>query len=460
MQRMRLHDYQKVAVEFLLRRMTIERKNGGLWLDMGLGKTAITLHVIQQMRWMEGVGRTLIVAPKRVVTTDTWGREAAEWGIDLKVVALDERQRRKKRLDPADIYTISCDSLKWLEKQNLNFDMLVVDESTKFKNWTARRTTSIRRLAKMIPWRVTLTGTPVPNSLGDIFSQQFILDMGETLGSTIGRFRDAYMRPCGFEMRDWEMIPQLIETLQNNIAPWYLSQSALDHLDMPDLIRNEIKVEMPESAVKVYRGVLKELISELESGATLATMSSSGRYNLLRQITSGCAYDDDGQPQAVHDAKLDAISDLLESLRGKPLIVAYCYRHEMTRLRERFPNIRAINGDTSDAESQRVIDDWIAGKVRLLAVQCQAMSHGVNGLQKAGNDICWMTLTDQPEIKLQLEARLWRQGVQGQVRIHYLLVDKSIDQVVYRTQERKESTQKDVLNAIRDYALATSTGDC
>lgn len=465
---MRLHKYQKEARNFLLRRLS-SSSGAGLWLEPGLGKTVTTLDTILAMKELGEIDRTIIVAPARVIAT-SWPKEIKKWNLPLSWGWLQgtDAQRNETFAAKPDIYFVSCENLafrilsettkakrkssqlaEWLLKKDLGVDLLVVDEITKFKNWSSSRSKVLRRLIKQIDKRITLTGTPVPNSLGDIFSQQFILDSGETLTPYIGRFRERFMRPCGYENRGWEMRPEMVDTLTSMISPWYMTGTALEHLDMPELILNEIEVELPNKALQVYRDMQKEMFAEINQ-ERVVTLTGSGRYCLCRQIASGNAYDENKNPLSVHDAKLDALSDLFEELNGKPLIVAYWFDHEYERIVSRFPQSAVIRGGVSPQATARIISDWQAGKIKMIVGQASAISHGVDGLQKAGNDLCWYTLTDQPEVKFQLERRIFRQGVQGnQVRIHYLLAKSTLDRTILKSLNAKGATQADVMNAVK-----------
>lgn len=471
--KMQLHDYQIEARNFLLNRL-YTHSGAGLWLDCGLGKTAVTLHTIHTMLAFGEISNATIVAPARVIAT-SWPKEIKEWGLPLSWAWIrggDEERQAAYESRP-DIYFIGSENLalktlseetqakrqrsqlaEWLEKRKFRTDLLVVDESTKFKSWSASRSKMLRRLVRRIPLRITLTGTPVPNSLGDIFSQQFILDAGKTLSPHIGKFRDRFMQRCGYENRQWEMRPEMVETLKQIIAPWYLHQSAMDHLDLPDLVHNEIEVILPPKVLGTYKRFEKELFVEID-GRGIGAMGGSGKYGLCRQIASGNAYDENGDAVGVHNAKLDALEGLYEELNGKPLLVAYWFDHEYERILKRFPHAEVIRGGTSASKTVRIIENWQAGKTKIVVVQASAASHGVDGLQKGGNDLCWFTLTDQPETRHQLEKRIFRQGVKGnQVRIHYLLAKSTIDSAIKRALDRKDATERDVLGAIKEMRVA------
>jgi superfamily II DNA or RNA helicase len=468
---MQLHKYQQKARDFLLRSCH-RRSGGGLWLEPGLGKTITTLDTIATMREFGEVDKILIVAPARVIAT-SWPKEIKNWGLPLTWGWLQgSDQDRQDVVDSnPDIYFVGCENLayrtlseetlarrkssqmaEWLLKSGFKADLIVVDESTKFKSWSASRGKVLRKLVKRIPKRITLTGTPTPNGLGDIFAQHYLLDSGETLTPYIGRFRERFMRSCGFENRQWEMRPEMVDELQRLLAPWYVTGTALEHLDMPELVLNEIEVELPPKALKVYQDMQKTMFAEIgQYGVTAITGGS--KYGLCRQIASGNAYDEDKNAISVHDAKLDALEDLFEELNGKPLIVAYWFDHEYERIVKRFPKAAVIRGGTKSSETVRIIDQWQKRQIDMIVVQASAVSHGVDGLQKTGNDLCWYTLTDQPEVKFQLERRIFRQGVVGdQVRIHYLLAKSTLDRTVYKALNVKESSQKDVMEAIRKLA--------
>lgn len=466
---MQKHQYQIVARDFLLKRLTHD-SGGGLWFEPGLGKTITTLDTLLAMYELGQVQRTLVIAPARVIAT-SWPKEIKNWGLPLTWGWLkgDDEERADVVASKPDIYFVGCENLalrtlsdetkakrkssqmaEWLLKKGFKADLVVVDEVTKFKSWSAKRTKVLRKLLNNIPKRITLTGTPTPNSLGDIFAQQYVLDSGRTLSAYITHFRNRFMRSCGYEGREWEMRPEMVDTLLSLLAPFYMSGTALEHLDMPELVRNEIEVELPPKAVKIYKDMQKAMFAEIgEVGITAITGGS--KYGLCRQIASGNAYDEDKQAIAVHDAKLDALEDLFEELNGKPLLVAYWYTHEYERILARFPHAAVIRSGVGPSKTQQIVADWQAGKVKMLLVQAGTISHGVDGLQKAGNDLCWYTLTDQPETWMQLERRIFRQGVQGnQVRIHYLLAKSTIDRTIYKTLMTKGATQADVMAAIME----------
>ncbi len=464
---MQLHKYQVETRDFILNRF--EKKPGsGLWLDCGLGKTAISLSAVSLLKEYEKAKRTIVVAPARVIAT-SWPKEIRQWGFDLTWRWLSNETREADIQANPDILFISSENLsirtlsetakakrkrsqlaQWLLRGKIGADLLVIDESTKFKTWRSSRTSTLKKMLKWCPNRITLTGTPTPNTMLEVFSQQFLLDQGETLSPYIGKFRDQYAQKCGFEHRNWELRPEMKTALEERIAPWYLRQSALEHLDMPELVKNEIEVILPPKAARIYKSMQREMFAELEKNQIVA-ISGSSRYNYCRQIASGITYyNEDGDYEDLHDAKIDALRDLHEELHRKPLLVAYWYRHEGRKLAKKFPDAKIIKSGTSPAETVEIIAKWQRGEVPMLLAQSSAISHGVDGLQHGGNDLCWYTLPDNPDIRNQLEWRIYRQGVVGQVRIHYLLAKSTLDGTIYRTLNTKNATQASVLKAIQD----------
>lgn len=478
------HEYQFASRDFLLEQLYRDT-GAGLWQDPGMGKTIITLLAIELLK-LDGIERTLVLAPRRVVPG--WLEECEKWGLGLKVVLVrgNEKQRFAALAEPADVYVATRDSCTWFKeiyptwkpprpkkvsddtkhKANLaewhklnarprfkwQFDLCVIDEITSFKSWSAKRTKSLRSMLQLIPKAIGLTGTPFSNSLGDIFSQHFMLDRGKTLGSVIERFRDIYMTKGGHENREWIFIDSKRAELEKRIAPYYLRQSALDHLDLPARVENVIKIELPPAAKKLYDSMKNDMHAEIDDATSLTALSAGGKYNLCRQMASGSAYDELREVVSIHDAKIEALQDLLDELNGKPLLVAYCYTHEMHKIKKAFPKCSVVNGDTTDKEFAQIKADWKAGKIQMLVTQCQSMSHGVDGLQSVSQDVCWYTLTDQPETRTQLETRVWRQGNKAeQVRFHYLIAIGTVEVAIKRGLDQKDANQASVLQSIKDY---------
>jgi nucleoside-triphosphatase THEP1 len=471
MSKPKLHAYQQRAFEFLLDRLS-SQKGGGLFFEPGLGKTLTTLKVLEKLK-ADGVSaRILIVAPLRVIY-NVWPAEIEKWGFDFThAIVHGGRKKREALAKDVDIYLINPEGIPWLADEIFTgeFDTIVVDESTKFKTWGAKRTKALRQILRSVKKRIILTGTPAPNTLIDLHSQVFIVDDGETLGQTVSKFRLDYCQRGGFEGRQWEMRPERIKPLEDAVAPLCLYGSAVEELDMPDLIHNPITVEMPAKAAKTYKKVETEMFAELADGNELMATSAGSKYLLCRQIANGAAYEYsdplDGThakvPErkviSVHDAKVEALADLYDELNGKQLLVAYQFNHDLQAIQRKFPKIRSIKGGTTQREMAETLKLWKKGDVGMLAVQSQALSHGVDGFQEACNDVCWFGLTDQSEIHDQLNARVFRQGVTGQVRIHYLITAGTVDRAVLRRLRDKAAGQQRLLDTIQAYRKEVENG--
>lgn len=455
------HDYQLEAVRFQLVRLKFDEcKGAGLFLDPGLGKTRITLELIRQLRQWGDARRVLIVAPLRVIYS-VWPAEVKKWGYPYRtsIIHGPGSKKRNALAKQADVFLINPEGIAWLAKQyKLNFDLLVVDESTKFKNWSAVRTKALRSILPKFKQRVILTGTPSPNSYTDLHSQIFICDDGEALGKTLTVFRERYCcGGAGFEGRGFEVTARGRGEIERAISPIVLRMSCEDHLDMPARVEHEIEVELPPAIRDVYRDVEEKLFSLLDSGEELAASSAGAAYSLCRQIANGGAYQTDewtGERSEiyVHSAKVDAAVDLVEELGGKPVLIAYQFQHDAARLLKAFPGAPIIRGGGKPAETATTIDRWNEGRIPVLLVQPQALSHGAN-MQHGGRDLVWFGHTDQLEIFLQLNARLWRQGQTQQVRFHHLIARDTVDEAVLDRLRSKDKRQTALLEALKQYRL-------
>ena len=457
------HDYQQAAIDFAVERIGGGAEGAALWLDPGLGKTAITLRVIELLRQRGLAKRVLVVAPLRVIYS-VWPGEIRKWGFPFSTSILhgSANQRRKAWETPADIHLINPEGIPWLMEEfranvrRAGWDFTVLDESTKFKSWSAARTKALRVLLPKLGARLELTGTPAPNHYGDLFAQLYLLDRGEALGKTLTKFRDQFCYlERGGQFNRWAVRAGSETEIEARVAPLVLRMSALDHLDMPPLVTNPIWVDLPAGIQREYRRLEREMFAMFESMLTLMAATGGGKYALCRSVANGGAYFLDEMTQErragyVHGAKVEAVQDLLEDLGGKPLLCAYQYHHDRDRLLKAFPGAPVISGGTSPQESTRIIDAWNRREIPILLVQPQAMSHGAN-MQAGGNDICWFGLTDQPEIHTQFNARIWRQGVAGQVRIHYILARNTVDEAVYARLQDKDRSQAALLRAVEEY---------
>jgi SNF2 family DNA or RNA helicase len=437
------HNYQKYASDFI-----VEHPVCCLMLDMGLGKTVITLTALWDLVLDRfDVGRVLIVAPKRVAE-DTWPKELAKWehlsGLTASLVLGSKAEREAALRKPAFLYIINRENVSWLvENYQWDFDMVVIDELSSFKSNKAERFKAMKRVRPMVKRIVGLTGTPAPNSLLDLWPQMYLMDMGRRLGRFIGGYRDRYFVP---DKRNREIIYSYKpregaeESIYEQISDICISMKAVDYLDMPKRIDNCIEVKMSPAERELYDGFQRDMILRL-GDTVLDAVNAAALSGKLLQMANGAVYAEDGKVLHIHDRKLDALEDLVEAANGKPLLVAYWYKHDLQRIKARFKIARCI--DTS-----RDIDDWNAGKISLGLIHPASAGHGLN-LQDGGSTIIWFGLTWSLELYQQLNARLWRQGQKHTVVIHHIITKGTHDEDVMKALEQKDTRQSALIDAVR-----------
>jgi len=460
-------DYQDTAYDFCLRRLYVEGQLGaGLFLDPGLGKTLVTLALLEFLRAMGEIDSALIVAPLRVCRL-VWAQEIRKWDYDFTVNLLCNKvapvlSRRLGRKIPGPglreprsfIELVNPESLHHLVEHCDRWDMIAVDESTKFKTWTSRSPRNrMKMLRKMLPnfkKRLILTGTPAPNSLADLHSQIFILDNGAALGRNVTVFRSLYMRQGGWQGRQWMLKDNQEDKILQQIASMCLRLDAETCLDMPELVTNDIECELPAQCVAQYKKLQRDLLAQLDTG-TILIQNAASAYTKMRQFANGQMYDEDRVVHPIHKAKLEAWSDLVDELGGKPLLTFYQFQHDLDALRTKYPKAPVMNGQSKKTD-EKTIDDWNAGKIRVLLAQNQAISHGLN-MQGCGTDMVYYGLHDSLEVYEQSYRRIYRQGVKGhQVRIHRLLTRGTVDTTIRDRLESKDQTQQAFLNALKKHA--------
>ncbi len=456
----RLYAYQRQAFDFCMRRLYTEDELGaGLFLDPGLGKTLITLTLLQQLRDLGEIENALIIAPLRVCKL-VWPLEINKWGFDFSVNMLCERAKRGLRQFPANVELINPESLHHLTQSCSRWDMLVVDESTKFKNWTAKRTKALRKMLPNFEKRLILTGTPAPNSLADLHSQAFILDNGAALGRNVTVFRSLYCHQGGWQGKKWLLDDQSKQPIQDAVAPMCLRLDAESCLDMPELVVNDMYCELPPACKRQYRILKKELLAQLETGNILAQNAASA-YMKMRQFANGMMYDEDRNPHLVHREKMNMLLDLIDELSGKPLLLFYQFGHDMSSILESIKKVdkqmhkhcKTLNGQTKSKEAEQSLASWNKKEIPIFLVQVQAASHGLN-MQKGGNDIAYYGLSDSLEVYDQSFRRIYRNGVEGQhVRVHRLLTSGTVDDIILQRQEQKDETQQAFLRRLKAHAM-------
>lgn len=437
------HNYQQFATDFILNQSIC-----CLMLDMGLGKTVITLTALWQLVLDSfDVSRVLVIAPKRVAE-DTWPKELAKWehltGLTSSLVLGSAAERKAALQRKAFLYIINRENVAWLVKNHYwDFDMVVIDELSSFKSNKAERFKAMKKVRPMVTRIVGLTGTPAPNTLLDLWPQMYLMDMGQRLGRFIGGFRDRFFLP---DKRNREIIysykpregaEDAIYALISDIC---ISMKAADYLDMPERIDNRIEVSMSPKERKLYDDFQKDMVLSI-GDEELDAVNAAALSNKLLQMANGAVYGEDKKVIPIHDRKLDALEDLVEAANGKPLLVAYWYKHDLQRIKARFKNARCI-------DTAKDIDDWNAGKIPLALIHPASAGHGLN-LQDGGCTIVWFGLTWSLELYQQLNARLWRQGQKHTVVIHHIVTKGTHDEDVMRALENKDTRQSALIEAVR-----------
>lgn len=446
------HKYQQYAVNRI-----IQDDNIGLFLDCGLGKTVITLTAIRELRLQWKVGRVLVVAPKKVAEA-TWSNEAAQWDHlnDMKVLpVLGTSKKRIQTLNtPADLWVINRENVPWLVdyyRNNWPFDMVVLDESSSFKNPQSKRFKALRRVRPRIRRLVELTGTPSPNGLEDLWAQIYLLDGGARLGRTLTSFRDAFFTQDyaypGQTYRTYTPMPGADKRFKKAVADICVSMKAEDYLELPDYIEDVVPVELDTPARKAYKKLEREML--LQVADQVITAGTAAVLNgKLQQLCSGAVYDERGRPVKIHDCKLEAFLELVEQLHGKHALVFYWFRHERDRLMEalqaRFPNLRVrlYEGD-ADASA------WNAGGVDLLLAHPASCGYGLN-LQQGGHHMVWYSFPNWTlEIYQQACRRLHRQGQTHPVVSHLMVVQGGMDEAVLTALRSKGDAQAALMQALK-----------
>ena len=413
-----------------------------------LGKTVVTLTAINELIYDRlAVSRVLVIAPKKVAEA-TWQTEAAKWDhlhrLRISTALGTEPQRARAISAPADITVINRENVVWLvENWGMcwPFDMVVVDESSSFKSSAAKRFRALKRMLPRISRMVILTGTPAPNGIEDLWAQIYLLDQGERLGRFITHYRERY-----FEHNPWrhEYIPKpgAFEAVQARIRDICVSMSAADYLQLPPLVTHDVPVELDVSARKLYRQMEREMVLSLGDDEEISATTAAALTGKLLQLCGGCVYDETGAAHRVHDAKLEALQELLEAIRA-PVLLFYGYRHELEGLRAacRGKRFRVL-------ESAEDADAWNRGEVDVLLAHPASCAYGLN-LQQGGCDVIWYTLTWSLELYQQANARLHRQGQERPVVVHRLLVRGGVDEDVVKALEGKAGTQEALVEALK-----------
>lgn len=446
-------DYMESAIEF-----GIAHEGAGLMLDPGLGKTGITLAIVCVLLEMGLIKRVLVAAPKRVAMA-TWPAEVKKWTDfnHLKIATLcelDEAGRTKLLKDKSiQILTINPESAHKVFEHRLfdtfMLDMLVLDESTKWKDTQTKRFKALKKVIRSFVRRLILTGTPVPNGLQDLFGQMYVVDFGASLGKFITHFRMMYMYQRPGDIYSYHLRPGAAEQIYEAVKPSLMRLKAVDHLEMPELIHVTRWVDLPASCAKQYKELDDEFITKIED-TTIVGITPAAVGTKCRQFANGFLYfEDEGgvrKTLPIHDAKLDALGELVDEMLGRPLLVGYEFIADAERIQARFPE--AINLGTSKRPAE-IIDRFNAGLIPILLGHPASVGHGLN-LQEVCHDVCWYSDPWDLELYQQFIARVWRQGQPSPiVTVHHISCRGTRDEKVAKVLEDKNATQENFNLALR-----------
>lgn len=443
------HNYQQYCIDRIISDPAI-----GLFLDMGLGKTAITLMAIKKLKyeyWRSA--KVLVIAPKKVAES-TWSKEAAKWSelscLSFSFVLGSAEKRLKALKTPADIYMINRENVMWLVDYYRNawpFDTVIIDESSSFKNHQAKRFKALKAVRSHIDRIVLLTGTPTSRGLMDLWAQIYLLDCGKRLGRNITAYREAFFVP---DKRNRTTIFSYApkegaeETIYNAISDICVSMKAEDYLELPELVYNDIPVQLDTAAQKAYNRLERDTLLPVDDTVITAGSAAVLRGKLL-QLCNGAVYDEDKNVMEIHNCKIEALLETVEQLNGQHAIICYNFQHDKARLLDA---LRATQLTVKVYEGKTEEDEWNAGNIDLLLVQPASCGYGLN-LQDGGHHIIWFGLTDSLELYQQTNKRLHRQGQPFPVIVHHLLVQGGTDEDVIKSLGGKADVQDSLLEALK-----------
>ena len=438
------HDYQRYATDFI-----INNPISAVLLEMGLGKSVISLSAINELMLdYFDVSRTLVIAPLRVANS-TWPDEIKKWDhlkhLNYSVVIGSEKERLDALGKPAHIYLINRENVDWLITKSgipWKFDMVVIDELSSFKSYQAKRFKSLLKVRPKLKRIVGLTGTPSSNGLMDLWAEFRLLDMGERLGRYITYYRQNFFIP---DKRNQQMIfsykpkdgaEKKIYSLISDIT---ISMKSKDFLKMPECVMNEVIVTLSDKEQKLYDSLKQDMVLSLEENE-IDAINAAALSNKLLQMSNGAVYNDKKESIVIHDRKLDALEDLIEGANGKPVLVAYWFKHDLEKIKDRF--------DVREIKSAKDISDWNEGRIPVALIHPASAGHGLN-LQAGGSTLIWFGLTWSLELYQQTNARLYRQGQDSTVVIHHILTKGTIDEDVMKALKAKEKIQDALIDSVK-----------
>ena len=444
------HNYQTYATRYIE-----DHPISAVLLDMGLGKTSITLTALNNLLFDSfEAHRILVIAPLRVAR-DTWFSEADKWdhlqNLICSVAVGTEAERRAALMKPADIYIINRENIQWLiedSKLPFNYDTVVVDELSSFKNYQAKRFRALMKVRPKVKRIIGLTGTPSSNGLMDLWAEFRLLDLGARLGRFISHYRLEYFQPDkrnGQVIFTYKPLPGAEQRIYNKIADITISMRSTDLLKMPELVSSEYTVRLSDEERKRYDGLKQDLVLQLQDSEITAA-NAAALTGKLCQMANGAIYTDNGGTVNLHDRKLDALEDIIESAGGKPLLVAYWFKHDFARITER---LNKLHVPFSKLDSSESIKRWNDGELPVALIHPASAGHGLN-LQKGGSCIVWFGLTWSLELYQQTNGRLWRQGQSAEtVVVQHIVTKGTIDERILKVLSKKDSTQAALIDAVK-----------
>ncbi|KAA9590157.1 DEAD/DEAH box helicase [Listeria monocytogenes] len=438
------HEYQSYATEFIL-----SQPISAVFLEMGLGKSVITLSAIFDLCLDSFlVCKVLVIAPLRVAR-DTWPAEINKWdhlkGLSYSVAVGTEKERIDALKKQSTLYIINRENVDWLVHKSgipFHFDMVVIDELSSFKSYGAKRFKSLLKVRPSVKRIVGLTGTPSSNGLMDLWAEFRILDLGQRLGRYISHYRNTYFTPDKRNAQivfSYKPLPGAEEEIYKQISDITISMKSTDYLTMPEYVSNEVFVTLSEKEWKVYSDFKADMVANL-GDEEIDAVNAAVLSGKLLQMANGAVYDSENKAHVIHDKKLDALEDLIEGANGKPVLVAYWYKHDLERIKDRFP-VRQI-------QSSKDIEDWNDGKIPIAVIHPASAGHGLN-LQSGGSTLIWFGLTWSLELYQQTNARLYRQGQKDTVIVHHIITKNTIDEDVLLALTKKEKTQDALIDAVK-----------
>lgn len=438
------HNYQNYAKDFIL-----AHKVAALFLDCGLGKTITTLTAINELMYDSfEISKVLIIAPLRVAQS-TWKEEIEKWDhlnlLRYSIAVGDEKERLKALKQKSDIYIINRENVDWLVTKSgidFNFNMLIIDELSSFKSHTSKRFKSLLEIRPYFERVVGLTGTPSSNGLMDLWAEFRVLDLGERLGRYITHYRNEYFLPDkrnGAVIFSYKPQKNAEERIYRRLADMTISMKSTEYLKMPELILNELEINLDEEDQTKYKKFKKEMVMIIQE-KEIDAINAASLSNKLIQLANGSIYDEDKKFYEVHNKKLDKLEEIIESANGKPVLVAYWFKADKERIEKRF-KVREIK--TADD-----IKQWNKGMIDLALIHPASAGHGLN-LQSGGSTLVWFSLTWSLELYQQTNARLYRQGQKDTVVIHHLIIKNTIDEDIMKSLKRKDKTQESLMKAVK-----------